>query len=134
MTWHDLAACRGHEETFADADIERHHAHSRAHREAVAKARAICAECPVAAECLKLALAKEGNEHYTFRYSVYAGLTPMERARLANVRHSGPKGRPTIEHGTSRGANAHRYRGEPPCDDCRAADNAARRARKEKAS
>ena len=33
----------------------------------------------------------------------------------------------TREHGTRRGYDQHRYAGEPPCDECRAASAASRR-------
>lgn len=40
-------------------------------------AKAVCADCPVADECLQLAL-DEGHTH-----GVWGGLTPKQRARLA---------------------------------------------------
>jgi hypothetical protein len=132
VTWHQQAACNGHEEEFADADVERHgNSRNAGYRAAVKRAKAICAGCPVVAACYERVMDEEGHDHYTARWSVRAGLEPMERARLAGVRHSGPVGRPSkrITHGTSSGARAHRYQGEEPCDLCRNADNAARRER-----
>lgn len=53
------------------------------------------------------------------------------RARLAagTVSRVGRPERP-ITHGTEAGAVAHRRRGEPVCDACRAAASAARAARR----
>ena len=41
-----------------------------------------------------------------------------------------PPGLTPINHGTSSGARQHRRRGEQPCDECRAAENAQRAASK----
>ena len=51
--------------------------------EDVALARAICAECPVAADCLADALTHEraGSIHY--RAGIWGGLTPGERHTLS---------------------------------------------------
>lgn len=47
-----------------------------------ALARHICATCPVTTQCLDLALTAEtGSRH--FRWGIYAGTTPRERARIA---------------------------------------------------
>lgn len=43
----------------------------------VAKAKAICATCPVSAQCLDLAL-QNGDE-----FGIFGGLTPSERKALA---------------------------------------------------
>lgn len=51
-------------------------------------ARSICGACPVAAECLKLALAVEGTSADQYRHGVFAGTTPVQRARIAG-RHKG---------------------------------------------
>lgn len=45
------------------------------------RARAICAACPVSAECLAAALAEEGTTG--LRDGMRAGLTPDERHRIA---------------------------------------------------
>lgn len=42
-------------------------------------ARAVCARCPVQAECLNHALA--GHE----RYGIFGGVTPMERRKLLRL-------------------------------------------------
>lgn len=45
----------------------------------VAKAKAICATCPVANKCLELALATEAE------FGIFGGLTPAERKSLQRV-------------------------------------------------
>lgn len=45
----------------------------------VAKAKAICASCPVAAQCLEFAI----NDNIEF--GIFGGTTPAERKVLANV-------------------------------------------------
>lgn len=51
-----------------------------ARSEPYAEALAICAECPVKAECLAYALGCENDLHY----GVYGGTTPEQRAALAS--------------------------------------------------
>lgn len=45
------------------------------------KARAICAECPVATQCLDYALRVEGGLYH--RAGLYGGLSPEQRLKLA---------------------------------------------------
>jgi hypothetical protein len=91
----------------------------------IAKAKAVCAECPVFDAC---------DAWYTKHpdpWMITAGQTPEER-RL-KVR---PRGQP-IPHGTPHGARLHRQTGEPMCILCRlaaAADHRERRARKKGAA
>lgn len=49
---------------------------------ALAKARSICKQCPVARQCLADALAAEGSRSADSRFGVYAGTTPKQRERL----------------------------------------------------
>jgi WhiB family redox-sensing transcriptional regulator len=49
---------------------------SRAKKATVEQAKALCAVCPVADECLQTAL-RECHEH-----GIWGGLTPLERRRL----------------------------------------------------
>lgn len=53
-----------------------------------ARAKAVCATCPVQIkrECLDLALETEGNAAADLRYGVFAGLTPHERNAIAKGR------------------------------------------------
>ncbi len=46
-----------------------------------ADARAICAGCPVRAECLEFALTAEKGQVSSSRFGVYGGMSPRERFR-----------------------------------------------------
>jgi WhiB family redox-sensing transcriptional regulator len=52
-------------------------------REGTRVAKSICKGCPVASECLELAM---GAESGTQRHGIYGGLTPRQRADLARRR------------------------------------------------
>ena len=52
-------------------------------REAVNRAKTICASCPVRKECLEDALT---GEIPSYRFGVWGGLTPQERAKVADRR------------------------------------------------
>lgn len=45
----------------------------------VAKAKAICASCPVASKCLDFALSED------VEFGIFGGLTPSERKELINA-------------------------------------------------
>jgi len=100
------------------------HAHSsfRAKREAAyAQARAICQVCPVREACLTAALDAEGRARPSDREGMWGALDPFERAAVA--RRTGAKShksrRMPINHGRgASGAEAHRKRGEKPCQVC----------------
>jgi WhiB family transcriptional regulator, redox-sensing transcriptional regulator len=72
MSWQDRAACRGADALlFFGPDGE-----PRREREIrEAKAKAICAACPVRAQCLNYAL---GN---SIKHGIWGGLDEEERAR-----------------------------------------------------
>ena len=78
MDWHARAACRNapDPELFFPLDT------GPAARQ-VAAAKAICARCPVLAECRSWAISHEA-------YGIWGGLTEHQRARL---RHGVPAGR-----------------------------------------
>jgi hypothetical protein len=86
----------------------------------IALARAVCAECPVIAECLAAAI--ERGE----KFGVFGGLTAEERDNF--VRRSKRK-RVIPECGTVGGYNRHRRLGEPRCAPCLAAVAAKARKR-----
>lgn len=71
--WRDLAACRGRTGLFFATDEAE-----------VARARAICADCPVLADCRAWVTANPQ------RHGVFAGMTAPERDRLrrGQRRHS----------------------------------------------
>lgn len=71
MTWRDRAACAG-------MDVRVFYTLQPA------KAKAICARCPVRAECLAVAMFFERDA--LRRHGVWGGLTPGERERLAGGR------------------------------------------------
>jgi len=68
--WHELAACQG-EDPYLFFGPERERPGARTMRETIAKA--ICAGCPVRAECLEYALELD------IRYGVWGGLGEDER-------------------------------------------------------
>jgi WhiB family redox-sensing transcriptional regulator len=72
MSWQDRAACRGMDALlFFGPDAE-----PRPEREIrEAKAKAVCALCPVQAQCLDYALGQ------SIRYGIWGGLDEEERAR-----------------------------------------------------
>ncbi|MFE1321651.1 WhiB family transcriptional regulator [Kitasatospora phosalacinea] len=50
-------------------------------------AAAICnSSCPVRQRCLEVAMVAEGAAEKGYRFGVFGGLTPAERANLARVR------------------------------------------------
>jgi WhiB family redox-sensing transcriptional regulator len=65
--WQHRAACRGHGELFYGPFGER----GAAQHERVVAAKAICAQCPVRAECRR--------ESTQERFGVWGGLTEEER-------------------------------------------------------
>lgn len=81
MSWRDQAACAGQQELFFDGRRE-------------AKARAVCAACPVRRECAALAITS-GSE-----FGVWGGMTESE-LRARRVRTPGRS--PTITISRPRG-------------------------------
>lgn len=92
-------------------------------------AKAICATCPVIAECLDYALSA-GERH-----GVWGGLTEAERERLR--RATGRKRRrvvpPEFGCGTDAAHRRHLRHGEKPCEPCKQASKRATAARREAA-
>lgn len=103
-TWMADANCRGLDpELFFPAKGEE-----------TSQIKAVCRACDVQAECLAYAM-NGGEEH-----GIWGGLSGRERRRL---RRGAPvSGRKPITHGTKGGYNAHRRRGEDPCEACRDAN------------
>jgi WhiB family redox-sensing transcriptional regulator len=108
--WRTLAACRGLDPDLFFAE--------RGDTLTVRNARAVCAACPVAAECLEFAIANDET------VGMWGGLCGndlrAEKRRRAGGR-KGPKPGTTykpIEHGTA------------PCQSCREAHSAHEAERK----
>lgn len=97
--------------------------------EKVSTAKAVCALCPVRAQCLQAAL--DSNE----RFGVWGGLTTHERDRLQGTKPPRPP-RILMPCGTPAAARRHARHNEPLDEACRRAaardrqERAARRARK----
>lgn len=116
--WREFAACKD-----ADPDL-----FFPSQGQNGARAKAVCAECPVAAECLQWALVNNetigvwGGTNERDRRLIRRRL--MERGQLERKRRQ-------ITHGTSSGYRAHFRRGEDPCPSCKEAasrESAGRRA------
>ena len=86
---------------------------------AMSEARAVCASCPVGAECERDGIADV--------WSIRNGLTPRERGASAQKPARAP-----INHDTEGGYRTHLRCGEEPCGLCRAAAQRARDARKQR--
>ena len=111
--WMDRAACRGMgPDTFYNPSPQ-----------SAAKARAICATCPVAAECLDYA---RNEEHGT-----WAGTNSRDRQRLRG-RNQGQRSPIYVKCGTETGYRRHLRLGEDACPHCRWANNQATRERRGK--
>ena len=119
-SWRDQAACKDHPTALFFA--------RPGDNLAVAAAKAICAGCPVRAECLDLVLANEEGG------GTYAGTTPIERRALRR-QYRADRGefwcrRVVAPCGTEGGAKRHRRNHETICDPCRVAYNQAAANRK----
>ena len=92
------------------------------HTSAMNRAKATCRQCPVAEQCLEVALAN--NE----RWGIWGGinftrLKGVERDRMRRdrgIKVVALRGTPW-PHGTLAGAARHRRAGESPCGSCREA-------------
>lgn len=93
--WRDQAACRGQHELFFNPAHE-------------TLAKAVCATCPVQAECLADAYQTDDRD------LIRGGLRPDERPLPA--RKTGPKPSPC---GTEQGYKRHIRAGNPTCQPCR---------------
>ena len=111
--WRNLAACRGLDPDLFFAE--------RGDAFTARNAQAVCAACPVAAECLEFAIANDET------VGIWGGLSGrqlrQEKRRRAGGR-KGPKPGTTykpIEHGTDAAYHRHRAHGTTPCQSCREA-------------
>lgn len=76
-TWHDDARCRGEDAVLFFGPNQFEPKHERLAREA--RAKELCAQCPVAAPCLQAAL-DEGEA-----YGVWGGLGETDRRALLDA-------------------------------------------------
>jgi WhiB family redox-sensing transcriptional regulator len=74
--WHKEAICRGQETNLWFPETPQG-------RDYFAKARKVCAECPVAEDCLEFAL---GFEDDFDRFGMFGGKSPKERAKIRDER------------------------------------------------
>jgi WhiB family transcriptional regulator, redox-sensing transcriptional regulator len=115
LNWQAARACKdAHPDLFFGPE----HEGVRAREIRQAQAKALCATCPVRAECLEFAL--ERSEVY----GIWGGLNGKERRDVIKAR-KGTNGVSTkpFPHGTEWGARRHREEGTRPCDICRLAYN-----------
>lgn len=92
MTWRDDAACRDHPELAPDTW------HPTATSSDDPEARAaieVCEACPVTAECLAYALAREDAPGT--RWGIWGGLTADQRSRLRRPERTRPGDGPRVQ-------------------------------------
>ena len=117
--WRTLAACAGLDPALFFAE--------RGDTLTVRNARAVCAACPVAAECLEYALDNDETQ------GMWGGLCGDElRAEKRRRARTTPPGtlRTPFVHGVEAGWYKHRRLGTAPCQSCREAHNAHQAERK----
>lgn len=124
--WRERAACADGDPQTAAMFFCDGYTWDNAHNQArAAEAKAICARCPVQAECGAWATATG------LPYAIAGGLTDTERHERR------PRGRPPAAPppcGTPAAERRHRRLGEKPCEACRAAASLDRQLRKEAAA
>ena len=78
--WWELAACLGAPDSIFFSNKDK--------RTETRTAKAMCAKCPVTAECLNAAMREEGQTYSQkkYRYGVRGGLTGRERMLLQKER------------------------------------------------
>ncbi|MEU0181819.1 WhiB family transcriptional regulator [Streptomyces sp. NPDC006207] len=77
--WMNQARCR----TVGGPDLMNHDAVGNKGARLDAKAKQVCAPCPVREQCLNYAMQAEGTYAVSFRGGIYGGTTPAERAAIA---------------------------------------------------
>lgn len=127
--WQANAACRQTDEASHTATMFP----GKGSNVQVDAARALCAACPVRAECLQAS----AGSYETWRVGVWGGLTGKERKRLNRADAAeGYYGAPEVKapavaveipHGTTRGYRMEGDRGLVTCGECRAAHSEYRR-------
>ena len=80
--WLTRAACTPEDAAEDVFDYDPHRPNSAARRARFEYAKTICQRCPVIDHCLLNALDLEKGTAAGYRFEIYGGLTPVERARL----------------------------------------------------
>lgn len=110
--WADQAECLG-------MDPELFHP-GRGDDTSVSNAKAVCAVCPVRAECLDHAMT-HGEKH-----GIWGGTSERERRRMRRGLPATPTGdRRRAPHGTTSAYRYHTRHGETACDACKQAHSRA---------
>jgi len=111
--WRDFAACKGETAELFYPDREDNWA--------IRMAKSICEGCPVATDCLAVAL--ENGEPD----GIWGGYTPEER-EIVRIANRYPQRQPPeiFPHGTAAGYKRHARAGTRPCLGCTRAHNVAR--------
>lgn len=118
MSWRDNAACKSHPEIDWFPQSGTPDAEARAN---LARARAVCAGCPVKDECYGEAILEPWTA------GIWAGTTNSQRRRAPQQ----PRRRaPVARCGTDAGYSRHRRMNENPCQECKEAHAMAFRLRK----
>ncbi|MFE0039392.1 WhiB family transcriptional regulator [Streptomyces sp. NPDC059015] len=112
-TWRTQAAC-----LTEDPELFHPRGYDGRNMPTVAAAQAICDRCPVAEQCLALALVAEGRSNGLLRHGIYGGTTPNDRLAISR----GTTPRQPAKCGTRSGYKRHRREGTRPCADCRTAN------------
>lgn len=118
LEWHDEAACAGVKDVTWFPQTDKPGGRTAAHLANVARAKAICATCPVQAQCLAAALIEPQTA------GIWGGLTANERKGRYK-----PARPPRAKCGTDSGYTRHRNAHEPPCQDCKDAHAIAARVK-----
>ena len=90
--WHERAACRDHPDHAPDVW---HPAASSSDDPEARAAITVCRECPVKAECLEYALARE--DATGTRWGIWGGLTADQRSRLRRPERTRPGDGPRVQ-------------------------------------
>lgn len=121
VTWHSQAACRG-----LDTNL-----FFPGKGDPLKPAKAVCARCPVATECLE-----EGLRPFQYGYipkGIWGGKSERERERIIGLRGGiTPPELSAAPHGTHARYMSHRRAGETPCQACREAHSLVRAMQKER--
>jgi WhiB family transcriptional regulator, redox-sensing transcriptional regulator len=120
MTWQDSAACKGRKDIDFFPTMDRPGGQNARWRANVARAKAVCAECPVIKDC------RIEAQSHDMTAGIWFGTTEAERKGLPRI-----ISRPHVARcGTDSGYRRHRRWGEDPCPECRFAHAIAHRVRK----